>query len=196
PDNTETVALDVTDSQSVHRLAASIGGRVEIVVNTALHIRPGDRLHPPALVPAREEMEVAYFGLLRLAQHFGPALRARAADGENPACGWVNIISASALAAQPVFAGSSAAHAAALSLAQSLRAALRPIRVVNAFIGPLDDEWHQALPPPKLAPATLAAAVVGALRDGIEELAVGDVAQDILARFRDNPAILARELSS
>jgi hypothetical protein len=74
-----------------------------------------------------------------------------------------------------------------------MRASLRPIRVVNALVGPLDDDWHQALPPPKLSPAALAAAVVAALRAGTEDVAVGDIAQDRLARFNDNPAILARE---
>ncbi len=37
----EIVPLDVTDTQSVHRLAASLGGRVDILVNTGLHMRPG-----------------------------------------------------------------------------------------------------------------------------------------------------------
>jgi NAD(P)-dependent dehydrogenase (short-subunit alcohol dehydrogenase family) len=180
----ELVELDVTDTASVHRLAASLGGKVEILVNTALHLRPQAR---PDLVAAREEMETAYFGLLRLAQHFGPALRSRAADGDHPACAWVNIIGADALA------GSSPAQAAVLAAAQGMRASLRPIRVVNALIGPLDDDWHQALPPPKLSPAALAAAVVAALRAGTEDVAVGDIAQDRLARFNDNPAILARE---
>ncbi len=89
-----------------------------------------------------------------------------------------------------------ASQAAALSLSQSLRHELRPLRVVTALVGPLDDDWHQAIPPPKVAPAALAAAIIRALREGIEELAVGDVAQDILARWKDNPAMLARELAS
>jgi hypothetical protein len=68
--------------------------------------------------------------------------------------------------------------------------------VVNALVGPLDDEWHQSVPPPKVAPAALAAAVVRALRNGIEDLAVGDVAQDLLERWKDSPSLLARELAA
>ncbi len=192
----ETIELDLTDADSVHRCAASHGGRLEIVVNTGLHTRPGGILERGDLTTARVEMEAAYFGPMRLAQAIGPALRARAADGTHPACAWVNVLSVYALANLPSWGAYSASQSAALSLSQALRADLRPIRVVNALIGPLDDEWHQAVPPPKLAPAALASAIVKALRDGVEEVAVGDVAQDILARFRDDPKILERELAS
>ena len=41
-----------------------------------------------------------------------------------------------------------------------------------------------------------AKAVVGALRDGIEDAYPGDVAQEWLARWRDNPKALERELSA
>jgi len=83
-------------------------------------------------------------------------------------------------------------------LAQCLRAEMRPagVRVVNVFPGPVDDEWNQLLPPPKLAPAALARALVGALREGVEDLYPGDVAQEWLARWRDNPKALERELSA
>jgi NAD(P)-dependent dehydrogenase (short-subunit alcohol dehydrogenase family)/uncharacterized OB-fold protein len=190
----EVVPLDVTDEASVQRLAASLGGRVDILINTALHIRPGGVLDRRDTVTAREELEISLLGPMRLAQAFGPALRARGGDGTHPACAWVNIFSVYALAPAPAFGA--AAQAAALSMSQSLRAELRPIRVINALVGPLDDEWHQAVPPPKVTPAALAAAVVRALRDGIEDLAVGEVAQDVLTRWKENPTTLARELAA
>jgi uncharacterized OB-fold protein/NAD(P)-dependent dehydrogenase (short-subunit alcohol dehydrogenase family) len=189
----EMVPLDVTDADSVRELAASIGGRVDILINTALHIRPSGILERR---DTREELEVSFFGPMRLAQAFGPALRSRGGDGTHAACAWVNIVSAYALAATPAFAATGAAQAAALSIAQSLRHELRPLHVINALVGPLDDEWHQTVPPPKVTPAALAAGVVRALRDGIEDLAVGEVAQDLLNRWKENPATLARELAA
>ena len=195
-EGTEKFDLDVTDTDSVRRAAAEFGGRLEIVVNTALHIRPGGILGRGDVITTRDEMEIGFFGLMRLAQSFGPALRARGADGTHPACAWVNLFSVFALSANPVWGGLSAAHAAAYSLAQTFRAELRPggIRVVDLLLGPLDDEWHQAVPPPKVSPAAIGVAVVRALRDGVEHAAVGDVAQDIVARWRDNPDILAHEM--
>jgi hypothetical protein len=38
---------------------------------------------------AREEMDIRYFGMLRLAQHFGATVRARGADGVNAAAALV-----------------------------------------------------------------------------------------------------------
>ena len=192
----EIVPLDVTDTNSVRELAASMGGRVDILLNTALHIRPGSVLARRDTVTAREELEVSYFGAMRLAQAFGPALRFRAGDATHAACAWVNIVSAYALAAAPAFGAAGAAQAAALSLALSLRNELRPLRVINALVGPLDDEWHQAVPPPKVTPAALATAVVRALRNGIEDLAVGEVAQHLWALWKENPTTLARELAA
>ncbi|MFI5013431.1 MAG: SDR family NAD(P)-dependent oxidoreductase [Hyphomicrobiales bacterium] len=191
------VALDVTDESSVRKLAGSIGGKVDIVVNTAEHHRANAISSHQGVEAARAEMEVNYFGLLRLAQAFGPALRARAADGETSATAWVNILSVYALSSFPAHGTFSASKAAALSLAQALRAEMQGcgIRVVNIFPGPIDDEWNQLILPPKLSAAALAASVVDALKRGIEDVYPGDVAKDWLERLLDNPKALERELA-
>jgi uncharacterized OB-fold protein len=101
--------LDVTDTDSVRELVASIGGKTDILINTARFTRPGGVLDRGDTVHAREEMEVNYLGLMRLAQGFGPAMRARGADGLNNAAAWVNILPAHALAHDPGFASTTAA---------------------------------------------------------------------------------------
>lgn len=192
------VPLDVSDERSVGELAGEIAGKVDILVNTAeLHRGFGIAARRGTDV-AKAEMEVNYFGLLRLAQAFGPALRGRAADGAVHATAWVNLLSIYALANFPPHGTFSASKAAALSLAQCLRAEMRPagIRVVNVFPGPVDDEWNQNLPPPKLAPAALASGIVRALQDGVEDVYPGDLAQEWLSRWRDNPKVLERELAA
>jgi len=190
--------LDLSDSKNVREVAAEIGGKVDIVVNNAEHHRAFGIGNRAGVETARAEMDVNYFGLLRLAQELGPAMRSRGADGQSSAVAWVNLLSIYALANFPPHGTFSASKAAAHSLAQCLRAEMRPagVRVVNVFPGPLDDEWNQLLPPPKLAPATLAKAVIKALQDGIEDVYPGDVAQEWLARWRDNPKALEKELSS
>jgi NAD(P)-dependent dehydrogenase (short-subunit alcohol dehydrogenase family)/uncharacterized OB-fold protein len=189
--------LDVTDSKNVRELAAEIGGKVDILVNNAEHHRAFGIANRSGVETARAEMDVNYFGLLRLAQEFGPAMRSRGADGLANAVAWVNVLSIYALANFPPHGTFSASKAAAYSLAQCLRAEMRPagVRVVNVFPGPIDEPWNQLLPPPKVAAAGLANAIVSALRDGIEDLYPGDVAQEWLARWRDNPKALERELS-
>ena len=68
------------------------------------------------------------------------------------------------------------------------------LRVMNVYTGPVDDEWHQPMPPPKVSSAALARAVVKGLVNGLEEVACGEVAQDALERWHANPALLEREM--
>jgi NAD(P)-dependent dehydrogenase (short-subunit alcohol dehydrogenase family)/uncharacterized OB-fold protein len=192
------VPLDLTNGRSVSELAGEIGGKVDIVINTAeVHRTYGIGARRGTDV-AKSEMEINYFGYLRLAQEFGPALKARSADGVTHAAAWVNLLSIYALSNFPPHGTFSASKAAALSLAQCQRAEMRPagIRVINVFPGPIDDEWNQNLPPPKLAPAALASAIVKALKEGVEDVYPGDVAQEWLERWRDNPKVLERELAA
>ena len=190
--------LDLTNGRSVTELAGEIGGKVDIVINNAEVHRAFGIASRRGIDAARAEMDINYFGLLRLAQEFGPALRARSADGETHAAAWVNLLSVYALTNFPPHGTFSASKAAACSLAQCLRAEMRPsgIRVINVFPGPIDDEWNQNLPPPKVAPAALASAIVKALKEGIEDVYPGDVAQEWLERWRDDPKVLERELAA
>ena len=191
------VPLDLTNGKSVDELAGEIGGKVDIIVNNAeVHRTFGIGARRGTDV-AKAEMDINYFGALRLAQAFGGALKSRAADGVTSATAWVNLLSIYALSNFPPHGTYSASKAAAYSLAQCLRAEMRSsgIRVINVFPGPIDDEWNQALPPPKIAPAALAAAIVKALRDGVEDVYPGDVAQEWLERWRENPKVLERELA-
>jgi NAD(P)-dependent dehydrogenase (short-subunit alcohol dehydrogenase family)/uncharacterized OB-fold protein len=192
------LALDLTDSRSVKDVAGEIGGRVDILINTADYHRNFGIAARNGVEAARAEMDINYFGLLRLAQEFAPAMRARAGDGQSSAVAWVNLLSIYALSNFPPHGTYSASKAAALSLAQCLRAELGPVgvRVINVFPGPIDDEWSQALLPPKIAPPRLAAAIVDALRGGAEDIYPGDIAQEWLARWRDNPKALERELAA
>jgi NAD(P)-dependent dehydrogenase (short-subunit alcohol dehydrogenase family)/uncharacterized OB-fold protein len=188
------VALDITSDQSVRDVAALVGPAVDILINSAE--ARGSAPQTPT-VAARVEMDVNYFGLLRLAQAFGPLLRERAGAAHPTVTAWVNLLSIYALSGVPTQSTFSASKAAAYSLSQSLRAEMLAagIRVVNVFPGPIGDESSRVLAPPKLAPAALARAIVMALRDGLEDVYPGEVAQDWFARWRDNPKVLERELA-
>jgi NAD(P)-dependent dehydrogenase (short-subunit alcohol dehydrogenase family)/uncharacterized OB-fold protein len=190
--------LDLTDSQSVKTMAAEIGGKVDILINTAELHRTQGIASRSGIEVARAEMDINYFGLLRLAQEFGPAMRSRGADGQSSATAWVNLLSIYALSNYPPHGTFSASKAAALSLSQCLRAEMRAaaVRVINVFPGPIDDEWNQLTPQPKLTPEALAKAVVRALKDGVEDVYPGDVAQEWLLRWQESPKTLERELSA
>ena len=190
--------LDLSNERSVTTLAGEIGGKVDIVINNAEVHRSHGIGNRTGTDVARMEMEINYLGLLRLSQALGPALQGRAADGVTHASAWVNLLSIYALSNFPSHGTYSASKAAAYSLSQCLRAEMRPsgIRVVHVFPGPIDDEWNQNMPPPKLSPEALASAVIKALRDGTEDVYPGDVAQEWLQRWRDNPKVLEREIAA
>lgn len=175
------VHLDVTRDNSVRAVAASLGAEVDIVINTA-----------QALGDAQQEMDTNYFGLLRLSQAFGPALRARSAAA------WVNVLSIYALQAFPQVETFSASMAAAHCLSQALRAEmlLAGVRVTNLYPGLPDEQRTRALGVAKIAPMALARAVVKALQDGVEDVYPGDAAQEWFARWRENPKVLERETAA
>lgn len=180
--NAAPLSLELTDDTSVAAAAASIGSDVDILINTAER-----RTNVAGLDTARLDMELYYFGLVRLAREFGVRMRARNAAGEVQAVAWVNLLSIHALASSPAQESFAAAEAAAHSLSQSLRAQMLTagIRVINVFTGPTE---HGA--------PGLAEEIVSALRGGVEDVYVGEVAKHLFARWRENPKGLERELAA
>ena len=195
-DKVSVYPLDVTDTDSVEELVSMIGDKVEIMVNNSYHLRPGGLIDRFDINTAHDEMEIHYYGLMRLAGCFGPVMRAMGADGHHSATAWLNIFSAYAWINNPAVGTYSASQAAALSLSQCLRAELTPggVRVVNTFIGPIEDEWHQLAPPPKLLPATIAPRIVSGLSKGIEDIPIGAVAEEIIERLSENPIEIERTI--
>ena len=196
-DDVSLLPLDVTDVTSVQKLSAEIGGKVDILINTASFTRPGGVIGNDTTF-ARDAMEVNTLGLMRLAQGFGPGMAARVQDGTNAAAAFVNILSVQALVPDAGYGAFGASQAAARSISQSLRAEFRAsaLRVANIYAGPgEDDPWFQPLPPPKVTPKALARAVVQGLVDGLEEVTCGDVARDIYARWQADALLLERELT-
>jgi NAD(P)-dependent dehydrogenase (short-subunit alcohol dehydrogenase family)/uncharacterized OB-fold protein len=79
--------LDLTDERSVNELAAEIGGKVDILINNAEHHRAHGIASRTGTDVAQAEIEINYLGLLRLAQAFGPAMRARRRSVERSCVG-------------------------------------------------------------------------------------------------------------
>lgn len=188
--------LNVSDTDSVERASRSIGGKVDILINTAGYERQGGVLFSRDVNQARDALDVNCMGLMRLAQHFGPGMTGRAADGVNNAVAWVNVLSIYAHMNLPAYGMWSASQAAALSVAQCLRNEFMAsgIRVLNVFSGPMDHEWQQLTHPPLVSPRAIANALVRALNEGTEDVYIGDIAQEFLTRLHDNPKGLEREL--
>ena len=195
-DKVTVYPLDVTDSDSVEELASMIGDKVEIMANNSYHLRMGGVLDRFDINTSHDEMEIHYHGLMRLAAFFGPVMRSRGADGHHGSTAWLNVLSAYAWINNPSLGTYSASQAAALSLSQCLRTELAGggVRVVNTFIGPIEDEWYQLAPPPKLIPATVAKRIVESLQRGLEDIPIGAVAEEIIQRLAENPKEIERTI--
>jgi NAD(P)-dependent dehydrogenase (short-subunit alcohol dehydrogenase family)/uncharacterized OB-fold protein len=196
-DKVHLIPMDITDDNSVRVQAGEIGAKCDILINTADHVREGGVLSRQGLVTSHDEFEVNVFGLQRLAQYFGPIMIGRGADGINSAAAFVDILSVYAFCNWRQYGAHSASAAARHSLLQCLRGELNQggVRVMGVFTGPVEHDWYQPLPPPKLAPAAVAKAVVTALNEGIEESWVGDIARDVREKWQDSPKALERELT-
>lgn len=196
-DNVSLLPLDVTDVSSIAKLSAEIGGKVDIMINTANFNRPGGVMGNDTTF-ARDSFEVNTLGLMRLVQGFGPGMAARVQDGVNSAAAIVNVLSSQSLMPNPDYSAFGASQAAARSITQSMRAEFRGsgLRVMNVYTGPIEgDPWFEHLPPPKVTPNALARATVGGLIDGLEEVACGDIAKDIYARWQNDALLLEREIT-
>ncbi len=191
----EPVPLSIADSRSTEALAAQLGGRVDIVVNTAQHTRGGGVGFGGKLSDLQTGLDLEVSGLMRLAQAFAPAMSGRSDDGTNAAAAFVDVASIFGLSGKAGYAGAAAAAAARLSLIAGLRGEMAQtgIRVMSVLTGPIDDAWHQDIPPPKTAPVQIARAVVSALQQGQETICAGQVAKEIFGRWQADPLLTIRE---
>ncbi len=185
------VRLDVTDPDSIAALAAAHGGAVDILVNNAGSNHNRGLLDAETVDPARDEMAVNYFGPLQLIRALAPGFRAR---GRGVI---VNLITVLAHVNLPLMGSYCASKAALLSLTQGVRAELAAsgVAVIGVLPGAVDTVMTKDFPPPKMAPAEVAAAVVQAIRDGAEEVYPGDMAQGLRQGLATDPKAVERQLA-
>jgi NAD(P)-dependent dehydrogenase (short-subunit alcohol dehydrogenase family) len=184
--------LDVADQASVSALADSLGGRVEMLVNNAGVNGNVGALSAPSDADARREMAVNYFGLLNMIRAFTPPMRARRQGVV------INMLTVLCHSNLPMSGSYCASKAAAYSLTQAVRAELAAanVRVCGILPGPVDTRMSAKSPPPKLAPAELASAVITAVHEGVEDLYPGAAAQRMYAAFRADPKALEKSLAA
>ncbi len=184
--------LDVTNRSAVEALAASLGARVDILVNNAGFNGNSGALAAAEDRNARQEMEVNYFGLLNMIRAFSPAMRQRQQGVI------VNMLSILSHVNLPMLGSYCASKAAALSLTEAARAELAPygVRVCAIFPGAVDTRMSAHIPPPKLAPAQLADAVMKALLDGLEDIFPGAAAAGLHAAMRVDRKAVEKEMAS
>lgn len=182
--------LDVTQTASVAR-AAEVASDVNFLINNAGVLASHDVLDSEE-EQLRADMEVNYFGPLRLARAFQAAL-ARA-----PQAGLLNVLSVVSLASMPALGGYSASKAAAHSLTQSLRGQLgkHGVQVFAAFPGPIDTEMIRSFDMAKTSPEEVATAIFEGVLADQSEIFPDAASRGIGAVWRASPLELARQFAA
>jgi short-subunit dehydrogenase len=137
-------------------------------------------------------MEVNYFGLLNMVRAFAPAMQRRKHGTI------VNMLSMVSLVNIPRMGTYCASKAAAWSLTQAIRAELMPhgIHVCAVFPSATETTMTAHLNIPKLKPAMVADAVIGAIRDGVEDAQEGLIHDDVYTALRTDPKSVERQMAA
>lgn len=176
------VALDVTNSADI-AAAAKTCSDTDILVNNAGIALAQPLLNTSDPDAAEREMQVNYFGMLNMSRAFAPVLQ------RNGGGAIVNLLSILSHVNMPLAGSYSATKAAAFSLTQALRAGLPKTLVIGVMPPFVDTDMIARITAQKMAPSDVAADVVTALREGIEDVYPGPAAAIAESVRRDPKAV-------
>lgn len=177
--------LDVTIEEDI-RLAAALGS-VDILVNNAGVAGYGNPLQMD-FTDAAEEMNVNYFGALRMARAFAPAM---IAQGHGVI---VNVATAFAKVNLPLVGTYCASKAALLSLGQALRAYLSDKGVLVTTVMPttIDTDMAKGANVPKMTTAFVAGEILRHIREETIDPPIGDEAKGLLDGLLTDPVAMEK----
>jgi NAD(P)-dependent dehydrogenase (short-subunit alcohol dehydrogenase family) len=167
------VKLDITNPYQV-RAALSRATDVNVLINNAGVNQMSPLINPIDDTHAQLEMEVNYFGTLRMCRAFAPVI---ATNGGGTI---VNVASIAGRVNVPIMGSLSASKAAVVSMTQGIRAQLarQNITVITVMPGVIDTDMARFVPPPKADPALVAQKIVDAIETDCE-----DVYPDVMAEM-------------
>ena len=180
----ESVRLDVTNPGDV-AAAARRCTDVNLLINNAGIALWTGFLSPNSVEAARSEMETNYYGPLLLSRAFAPVL------AKNGGGAIVNLLSVLSWVAVPSAGTYSASKAAAWSLTNWLRTALREqgTQVIGVHAGPVDTDMASQLTLPKVTPTDVVRQVLSAVEAGRDEVLADDMTRQVKARLSDREGI-------
>ncbi len=183
------VALDVTDPAQV-AAAAERCADVSLLVNNAGVNRNRPLIgEPEALTNARAEIEVNYLGTLSMCRAFAPVLKA------NGGGMIVNVLSVIGRVNLPAIGSYCASKAAEYSMTQGVRAELaaQGTHVMGVLPGAVDTEMT---PGGDARPEDVAAAIVEAIANDIEDLYPDAMAQGLSEGLARDAKAVEREMAN
>lgn len=182
--------LDVTDPDQV-RVAAAMASDIELLFNNAGVQLAVGIAGDEVLEQARREMDVNYFGPLRLLQSIAPTL------ARNGGGAVINVGSLAGLTAVPALPTYSASKAALHALTQAARALLaaQGTSVFEVYPGPVDTDMTRGVTLPKTSAHEVALAVLDAVEAGHEDIFPDAFAADFARQFESSPKSSERQFA-
>lgn len=183
-DGVEPLRLDVTNEAEV-AAAAEAAGDVTLLVNNAGIAKTGGFLADGAVEAARDQMEVNYFGPLRMARAFAPVL------ARNGGGALVNVLSVGSWINGPLLATYGATKSAAWALTNGLRQELagRGTLVVGLHAGFIDTDLTQDLDVPKTTPEAVVTETLAALERGEAQVLADEVTRQVHRGLTAEPPV-------
>lgn len=161
----EAIRLDVTKPEEV-AAAAAHAGDVTLVVNNAGAGHPGGFLAPDSEEAVRSDLEINFFGMLRVSKAFAPILAANGGGALLNVLSVVSWINGGALAPY------AASKSAAWSLTNSLRFELasQKTQVLALHMGFVDTDLTRGIDAPKASADEIVRRALDALESGLDEV--------------------------
>ena len=180
--------LDVTNADQVAEVARRATD-VDLLFNNAGAYEPTQLTNAAIVDVARREMEVNYFGTLRMLQAFADTLAQRRGV-------IVNVGSAAGLTNVPLNPTYSASKAAQHSLTQASRALLRGVTVHGVYAGPVDTDMVKTLALEKTPPKYVANAALDGVEAGEEDIFPDPFAVAFSKQFHSSPKDAERQMAA
>jgi len=181
------LTLDISDQEQVNAVAAAAPD-VEILINNSGMGAGTAILGTTEEGGMRQELEVNYFGTMKMGRAFAPILEA------NGGGAMVNILSISGLCSFPFAPGYSASKAAGHSLTQAFRAAMakQNTLVAGVYPGPIDTDMAKNLPFDKASPDLVVINVFKAIANGEEDIFTDPFAVEFAKQLKEDPKALEK----
>jgi len=182
------IRLDVTNEKDVE--ATRELGPIDVLVNNAGVAGYGNPV-TMTFEDAQTEMEVNYFGALRMTRALAPGMIARK-EGMI-----VNVATAFAKVNLPLVGSYCASKAALLSLGQALRAYLKDsgVHVMTVMPTTIDTDMSKGANVPKMTTEFVAHEILRHIREESIDPPIGEEAEKVLQALRTDPVALEKMLS-
>ena len=178
------VRLDVTSDADLETLAHRHPD-VNVLINNAGVAETGGFLPEGSVAATRRQMEVNFYGPLRVTQALAPVL---AANGGGAV---LNVLSVATWINRPLLGVYGATKSAAWALTNGLRHELREqgTRVSGLHVGFIDTDLTKDLDVPKLQATDVARRALEGLAAGEEEILVDDFTRQVKAGLNAEPPV-------